>query len=376
MNFCCSIILLTLFQLDFTVAWLYPCKRLGWGSFTLHKHCVLENVVIGSETPLYRVYFPPVDLEIDSGFIPNFSKAIAERMSAKTKRLSVQFCGVERAFLRDTLEHVELRYNMISEVTFDSAQALKVWSLHLDYNHLRDVSFVSDMESLVILTASKNIISSVSWDTFSRLKHLLTLDLASNLITTIDSKSDLKLPGLKRLILADNRIENLDFRRLSLSDVKEFNISFNHLLSLNLFDFERTFPALESVDVSNNPWNCERHRRLDDRMILKGAIKRRSTSSEQIGCHEDQLESVALTTPDEVHKMQYHFNTMRDFYLQELSQYDTNRRIAIANERFSYLEYDLEAMNSSLHKLNQKTAHLFEVYHLRKSRNVNITSIA
>ncbi|XP_058465778.1 uncharacterized protein LOC131439133 [Malaya genurostris] len=376
MNFGCLFYFLTAVQLTRTAAWLYPCKRLGWGSYTLHKQCVLENVVIKNETLLYRIYFPPVDLEIESGFIPDFSREVAERMSPKTKRLSVQFCGTERAFIRESLEYVQLSYNMISEVSFDSAQRLNVWSLHMNNNNLRDISFVSDIESLVILTARKNLISSVDWNTFKNLHRLLTLDLTSNLIKKIDSSTDLQLPVLKRLILGSNRIEQFDLNGLTLSEVKEFNISYNQLMSINLFDFDRTFRALESIDVSNNPWNCERRRRFDDRMILTGVIKRRSMSSEQVACHEDQLEAIALTTPEAIHKEQYNFNHMKDFYSDQVKQHDISRRLAIAKERFSYLSYDLETMDTSLRKLNQKTAHLFQLYNLRTSRNINISSLA
>ncbi|XP_055624938.1 uncharacterized protein LOC129767775 [Toxorhynchites rutilus septentrionalis] len=372
---CWIAIFCTVSLCSFSTAWLYPCKRYGFGSYTIMKQCTLEKVFINQETALYRVFFPPVDLAIYSGYIPSFNEAVAERLSNKTKRLSIMFCGVEDVFLKDTLKSVDLRFNLLSKVQFRSAKALQIWTLHLDYNLLRDASFVQNMEALVILTLSNNIISTLSWNTFRRLRKLVTLNIGGNLIKSIDSEADFKLPALKRLELAENRMEYFELSRLNFQAVRELNVSSNQLLSVNMFHFGRTFPALESVDINHNPWNCGRKHRLEDRMDLKGIRNEKSQIPPRISCHENKLETVALTTPEEVDEITHNFRQLEYVYADQLSGNEAKQRLAMAEERISYLMYDLNATDVAVQKLKQKASHLFQLYNLRTtSRNFNMPS--
>ncbi|XP_055530226.1 uncharacterized protein LOC129721548 [Wyeomyia smithii] len=363
----CIILLIT--QLDVSSAWIYPCKRVGWGVYTLHKHCTLEHVVIKHETPRYRIFFPPVDLEIISGFIPNFDKSVAERINAKTKRLTINFCGVEKVFLRNTLEHIVLNYNTISEIQFDSAQELMVWSLHLSYNHMRDIRFVKDIKTLVIIIASKNLISSVSWDSFEKLHRLQTLDLTSNLIHQISGSGN--LPALKRLVLAENLINDFDLNGVIMENLRDLNISHNQLTSLNLFDFEHAFPLLATLDVRPNQWNCERLKLLESQIRLKGVSKPGPYSTETRGCHEDHLESLSLGTPEAVNKLQENFYKMEDFYYEQLNKYDTNRRIAMSQAISFFVDENLDKINDTLVKLKDKVTRLFQQYNFRSTHIMN-----
>ncbi|KAL1397489.1 hypothetical protein pipiens_002515 [Culex pipiens pipiens] len=306
--------------------WLYPCKQISWGIYTVHKRCVLDDVVIRTDTELYKIFFPPVELVINSGFIRDFSKAVADRLSKKTTHLTVQFCGVERVFLRDTLEKVILNYNSIAEVRFDSAKDLKVWALHMMSNYLRDVSFVQNMTSL--------------------------------------------LPSLKRLLLDRNQLFSFDLSNTNLKQVNELNISSNELLSLNLFNFEKTFPALETLDISNNPWNCGRRQRLEDWMFLKRVTNQKSNTSE-VPCVEDHLQTIALTVPDGTDRFRDDFQRLQYFYYDQLSEQDANQRLSMAKARSSRLQYDLGLLNNSVHTTGQKINHLFRIYNLRASHNMH-----
>ncbi|XP_062704859.1 uncharacterized protein LOC109431647 isoform X2 [Aedes albopictus] len=203
-----TIILALILQLHITATWLFDCKRIGFGYYTIQKNCILENVFISNETTLYRVFFPPVDLEINYGSIRNFDRHVASRMSNKTKRITVTHSEVEKFFLRDILEYAEIIHNKISAVEFDSAGELVVWMLRLNYNQLRDASFVSEIRTLVILGLSNNLISSVDWNTFAKLDRLKSLDLGGNLIVEIDCRGQSYLPSLRRLILAENRFQH------------------------------------------------------------------------------------------------------------------------------------------------------------------------
>ncbi|XP_039438903.1 prolargin-like [Culex pipiens pallens] len=349
--------------------WLYPCKQISWGIYTVHKRCILDDVVIRTDTELYKIFFPPVELIINSGFIRDFSKAVADRLSKKTTHLTVQFCGVERVFLRDTLEKVILNYNAIDEVRFDSAKDLKVWALHMMSNYLRDVSFVQNMTSLVILNLRSNFIATVSWETFKNLKSLATLELGRNRLKTIDG-GDVQLPSLKRLLLDRNRLFSFDLSNANLKQVNELNISSNELLSLNLFNFEKTFPALDTLDISNNPWNCGRRQRLEDWMFLKRVTNQQSNTSE-VPCVEDHLQTIALTVPDGTDRLRDDFQRLQYFYYDQLSEQDANQRLSMAKARSGRLQYDLGLLNNSVHTTGQKINHLFRIYNLRASHNMH-----
>ncbi|KAL1397488.1 hypothetical protein pipiens_002514 [Culex pipiens pipiens] len=332
--------------------WLYPCRQISLGIKALHKKCYLDKVYILPDTELYKIFFPPVELVINSGYISDFSKAVADRLSRKTTRLTMEYCGLQRVFLRDTLEKVVLNYNVIDEVRFDSEKDLKVWALHMMSNSLRDVSFVQNMTALVILNLRSNFIATVSWETFKNLKSLVTLELGRNRLKTIDG-GGVQLPSLKRLLLDGNALYSIDLSNVNLKQVKELNISSNELLSLNLFNFEQTFPVLVTLDISNNPWNCGRRQRLEDWMILKNVTKHQSNTSE-VRCVEDHLQTIALTVPDGTDRFRDDFQRLQYFYYDQLGDHDANQRLSMAKARSGRLQYDLGQLNRFAHTTEQK----------------------
>ncbi|XP_065075541.1 leucine-rich repeats and immunoglobulin-like domains protein sma-10 [Ochlerotatus camptorhynchus] len=357
-----------------SAAWLFNCKRAGFGAYTIQKNCRMENVFIDNATTLYRVFFPPVELEIYYGSIPDFNRAVASRMSSKTKRLTILYSKVEQIFLRDSLEYVELMHNAISEVEFDSAQHMKVWMLRLNYNLLRDASFVSDIKTLVILGLRNNLITTVSWNTFAKLKLLKTLDLGGNPIKQVDCSGDLKLPSLKRLILSENSITHFDLRSIVMNDLKEFNISSNQLLTLNTFQFERAFPSMEEVDLNNNPWNCGRQDTIQNLLMIKRIKRHKPTTTKRIVCHEDHLELMALSAPDGIDKLANSFNLTKSSHHNLLNMHNINTRLTNAHERISFLEQILIETSSATNDLLRKVNLLFKLNNLRTSRNINMRS--
>ncbi|XP_019563416.3 uncharacterized protein LOC109431647 isoform X1 [Aedes albopictus] len=367
-----TIILALILQLHITATWLFDCKRIGFGYYTIQKNCILENVFISNETTLYRVFFPPVDLEINYGSIRNFDRHVASRMSNKTKRITVTHSEVEKFFLRDILEYAEIIHNKISAVEFDSAGELVVWMLRLNYNQLRDASFVSEIRTLVILGLSNNLISSVDWNTFAKLDRLKSLDLGGNLIVEIDCRGQSYLPSLRRLILAENSIVHFDLRGVVMKDLKDFNISMNRIPTLNTFQLERSFPTIEEVDLNNNPWNCGRQMQINSLLMFK-RIKRHTTKA-QVVCHDDFLEQMALGAPDGIDKLTSRLNLTEVLRLKQLGMHHIDSRLMFSQVRVDFLSEILNEMKEASNELLRKTNHLFQLNNLRTSRNINMHS--
>lgn len=328
--------------------------------------------MISNETTLYRVFFPPVDLEINYGSIRDFNRDVASRMSNKTKRLTISYSGVEHFFLRDTLEYAELMHNNISKVEFDSAEKLIVWMLRLNYNQLQDASFVSEIRSLVILGLSNNLISSVKWNIFSNLNRLKTLDLGGNLIKEIDCYGNLKLPSLRRLVLAENNIVHFDLSGVVMRDLKEFNISMNRIPTLNTFQLDKSFPTIEEVDLNNNPWNCGRQMQINSLLMFK-RIKRHTSTTRTV-CHEDFLEQMALSAPDGTDKLTNRLNSTEMLRLKQLKEHNIDTRLATAQKRVNFLEEIVNEIKEATLELLRKTKHLYEMNNLRMSRSINMHS--
>ncbi|XP_062550638.1 leucine-rich repeats and immunoglobulin-like domains protein sma-10 [Armigeres subalbatus] len=353
--------------------WLFNCKRIDFGVYTVQKNCILENVFINNETTLFRVFFPPVDLEINYGSIRNFDRAVASRMSNKTKRLTVTHSEVERFFLRDTLEYAEIIHNRIRTVEFDSAAQLKVWMLRLNYNQLLDATFVSEIQTLVILGLNNNLITSVSWNMFSKLKRLKTLDLGNNLIKEIDFRGYLQLPSLRRLVLAGNNIVHFDLgNNVVMRDLKDFNISMNQISTLNTFSLERSFPTIEEVDLNYNPWNCGRQMQVNSLLMFKRV--KRHLAPMKVVCHENYLEQMALSAPDGIDKLVNRFNLTQNLRLERLQMQSIDERLISAQIRIGFLNLISKEISAASNELVRKTTQLYELNSLRMSRNINMHS--
>ncbi|XP_067951222.1 chondroadherin-like [Watersipora subatra] len=184
----------------------------------------------------------------------------------------------------------------------------------LDHNRISDLpkeAFVK-VKRLQALTLKNNMIEYIHKKTFSGLTELRTLDLSSNVITRISSNLFSDLVGLKDLYLSHNplliidsgamdglwsldtlSLDNMDksvrtqgvllpdspqlrtlniqnsrsitrsllendLQMYSLKSVEYLNIMQNNLRTLPA-TFPQFLPNLQRIQLSSNPWNCNRH---------------------------------------------------------------------------------------------------------------------
>ncbi|KAK1165117.1 leucine-rich repeat-containing protein 52-like [Acipenser oxyrinchus oxyrinchus] len=117
------------------------------------------------------------------------------------------------------------------------------------------LNYLSD---LVYLDCSNNSLYHLSKTTFINLKKLAYLDLSFNKLVQVDDRMFVALASLVVLRLTDN--PGLDQMHVDAfaenSALQVLDISRNNLTLLNITTLI-TLPALRSIGVSGNPWECE-----------------------------------------------------------------------------------------------------------------------
>ncbi|KAG5285620.1 hypothetical protein AALO_G00005460 [Alosa alosa] len=156
------------------------------------------------------------------------------------EQLVVQ-CSGQRLSTFPTNLPLATRQLIISNNNMDELPALQL-------NYLSD---------LVYLDCSSNSIREISESTFGNLRKLVYLDLSYNMFVKIEDQTFGPLASLVMLRLTDNPllseihpsafVENV---ALQVLDLSRNNLTMHNVTSLI------TLPALRSLGLSGNPWNC------------------------------------------------------------------------------------------------------------------------
>ncbi|KAF1770128.1 hypothetical protein GCK72_001946 [Caenorhabditis remanei] len=86
--------------------------------------------------------------------------------------------------------------------------------------------------------------------------HLSKIELNKNRLDEILPKTFCGVQGLKRLELSNNRLQSFNFARSCLGELKALMLAGNLIQKIpaDIWDF---LPSVSSLDVSNNPLNCD-----------------------------------------------------------------------------------------------------------------------
>eukprot|EP00058_Branchiostoma_floridae_P003934 XP_002589422.1 hypothetical protein BRAFLDRAFT_77868 [Branchiostoma floridae] len=156
--------------------------------------------------------------------------------------------------------------------------------LYLQSNQISEINSGAfcNLTSLAFLYINNNQLTSLTADMFMGLNNLLLLFLNNNTISTIAAGAFINLQRIRSLDLSQNHIDTFPTEALS-----NLNSSMLQLVDLSYNQMETLPPtaydilAANSVDISNNPWQC------DCRML---PFKQRMTSfpafEKQIICAE------------------------------------------------------------------------------------------
>lgn len=125
-------------------------------------------------------------------------------------------------------------------------QGLKLESLDISGNRIKDLSFLSSLSTLKSLNAENNLIKDLS--PLSSLHSLTALQLDGNLIRDLSPVASLL--KLEQLSLSDNKL--MDISALSqLTALKSLDLSNNQISDITPLN---TLAALESLNLSRNPY--------------------------------------------------------------------------------------------------------------------------
>ncbi|ULU13165.1 hypothetical protein L3Y34_015982 [Caenorhabditis briggsae] len=147
----------------------------------------------------------------------------------------------------DKIRNVQFLYlsnNQISHAQPDPFQALEKLEL-IEMDDALDGNAEDKADMLRNFFHSKNSFT-----------HLSKIELNKNRIDEIYPKTFCGVKGLKRLEVSNNRIQSFNFARSCLTELKALMLAGNLIQKIpaDIWDF---LPQLSSLDISNNPLNCD-----------------------------------------------------------------------------------------------------------------------
>lgn len=237
----------------------YSCEK-------SHGNCVLNNVILETESDLEQVEFPDITdpLTIATGKIPHFTRMLIDKLPG-IKDLTINRLEVETVYVKPEMTHLEAVGNQIRllEVDNDKDKAYQMLTLDLSSNNLEDLSVLSRFRQLRRLTLNGNKFDTLSMDLFEGMSELRQLSLDNNNMYRFDTSKKIHLPKLQTFSLAGNGLIELHVTMWDFPSLKELDVSNNklHFLEGSLDQFK----SLESVKISGNYWKCD----FVDAILLK-----------------------------------------------------------------------------------------------------------
>ncbi|KAL1374156.1 hypothetical protein pipiens_018253, partial [Culex pipiens pipiens] len=131
------------------VPWKLQCSA-GLPNICEMKHPTLTLDGVGK-----KLHLPATNLRLVDGWIPEFDVEMAEMLRPETKVLAIMNCYVRVFVIREMLRVLILDENLIEKVELvESAKQFELESLNLDSNRLTDISFVTTLTKLNVLSLS------------------------------------------------------------------------------------------------------------------------------------------------------------------------------------------------------------------------------
>lgn len=180
-------------------------------------------------------------------------------------KLDVSWNQMWKLNVSSVCKSVFASYNKISDLVFINQIMMNV--LELQYNQLKDFSFVSEMKNLVALDLSHNPLTSFNHSVFKELTKLKTLFLENiNSVTNlqfVNYETFGHLINLHTLDISFNYLSEINLNVFSLVQLTSLFIDGNNLTEINdLPDFKMIFPKLTRIGISFNHFTCQYLRKL------------------------------------------------------------------------------------------------------------------
>ncbi|KAL0961777.1 hypothetical protein UPYG_G00331600 [Umbra pygmaea] len=141
--------------------------------------------------------------------------------------------------------------------SLSSLESLDMFSQRPGGMHNLPSNLLDGLTSLVSITAGNINIKSLHPDTFKYTPNLRSLDISSNIFTTLTPELFHPLPNLSKIYLSKCRFQSLDFLiQANLSQVFYLQISHNELTVIN-DTLMHSLPSLTYLDMNYNSFRCD-----------------------------------------------------------------------------------------------------------------------
>lgn len=219
-------------------------KRLSW------NHRNLSSIPLGLDERL-------IELDLSNNLIKKFKTInlrFLERLDVSYNHLSFIYKGAFKNLVR--LHDLNLASNSLNNNIINNSQAFKdlysIRGLDISKNDLDEEAvkqYLSNASSLDSLTATGNVVSKLTAQSFANTKNLRVINLENNLISKIEEGTFNPLKRLAKLNLARNNLAFIcDFK---LSQVTYLNLSRNFIEFFITHENEKVY-SLEVLDLSYN----------------------------------------------------------------------------------------------------------------------------
>lgn len=221
-----------------------------------HEMCTLTQVTLETDSDIERASFGELEnpLVIESGRIPNFSSALASKLSG-VNDLRLDGLGIVKLYVRADYKYLFATKNEIDELLLDEAgdEPYSLLFLKLSNNKLTALPSLERFVELYSLELDHNLLTTLDMSAFSKLSVLGKLSLAHNRLHTVTSQVQLK--RLTKLSFAGNQLTTLDMHAWEMDALESFSVASNNL---NRIEGNLTqFTALKSLYVAGNRLYCD-----------------------------------------------------------------------------------------------------------------------
>ncbi|XP_055533405.1 uncharacterized protein LOC129723297 [Wyeomyia smithii] len=176
--------------------------------------------------------------------------------SFKTKSLLIFSGSMRQLILASSIEHLHATWSSIEQLLIEPS-GINYQIEHLILYDCKLNALPTNLHRLRLLKKLEldhNHIESKAMSKFDSMKHLEIISLGGNNIKTIQTMSTINLPTLRKFMLYNNHLSEIDICWWSMSALEELSLMENKLKYV--VSLSSQFPKLKSLHIGANPLNC------------------------------------------------------------------------------------------------------------------------
>uniref|UniRef100_A0A182WE92 Uncharacterized protein n=1 Tax=Anopheles minimus TaxID=112268 RepID=A0A182WE92_9DIPT len=194
------------------------------------------------------------------------------------RSLDVPSANLSSVIIPANLERLYASNNMIKQIVVtDTRDRMKMLELILDSNHLHDVSNLTRLAKLEILSLSGNkeltddgTLELGQFKGMDALRHLLLSDVDAYYV---ENEKDVSLPELELLDLSNNHLLTSSLRVKVFAPLKKLQIlrlGHNQLNNVDVLRLTENNPQLKQIFLEGNHFKCDEQRLILDHLNKSG----------------------------------------------------------------------------------------------------------